>query len=128
MEEQSRLSIGQLRIVLMNIIHDVAVGSENIFPAVQVVIEKQATERQAVETILGDAHRIGSVHEKRATSIVIETQHFRGKISNHETCVTGAIVIGEIHSHPSPSLPVPIQCHAGIQSHLSEGPVLVVAE
>src|SRR5262249_32844101 len=104
------------------------IGCQKVFPAIQVVVKKQTPEAQAKKTVLANSGGLSLVHKIFTSGVVVEAQHLRRKISDHQTLVTGMIIIGEIHAHPGASPPIAIQSHSGIQSHITKCSIPVVTE
>src|SRR5262245_46705729 len=112
----------------MDVIHNMTIGCQKVFPAIQVVVKKETAEAQPKKAVLANSGGLSLVHKIFTSGVVVEAQHFRRKISDYQTLVTGMIIIGEIHPHPGPGLPVTIQRHGGVQSHITKCSIPVVTE
>src|SRR5688572_20156263 len=78
---------------------DVAVGHEHVEPAIEIVVEEEATEAQGEKAGSPDFRTRRFVDKQPVTLIVIEREHLVGKVRNHQAWISGSIVIRGRHSH-----------------------------
>src|SRR5690606_9539386 len=101
----------EVRLNLIDVIGHVAVGHENIGPAVEIVIEKESGEGKRQQRIPADVCGWGLVDEKALPLIAEDGQHLEREIADNDTGIAGTINVGEIGSHSAPGFSFLAQRH-----------------
>src|SRR5689334_4405379 len=78
-----------------------AIGNENVGPAVKIVIEKEAGKTQGEQGSATDRRTRRFIHKKAVPLIVIKRHHLVGKIADDNAGSAGTVVISSVHSHTS---------------------------
>src|SRR3989442_10609683 len=106
---------------------DVAVGHEDIRPAVVIVIKKETRKAEREQRSAADLRARRLVHKQSLSFVVVKRQHLIGEITNENAWGAGAIVIGGIHAHAGARDAVLAEGYAGEHAFFRESAVAIVA-
>ncbi len=101
-----RLGVAHALLHSLNLILDVAVGDENILPAIIVVIEKETSKSQRNQAGTPHLRLRGFIDEKSVAFVVIQRDHLIGEVTDQQAGMAAAIVIGRIDTHSRARNPV----------------------
>src|SRR5882724_4467891 len=93
-----RLSIADALLYSLDFVFDVAVGDQDIEPAV-VVVKEKAAEAQRDQCGAADFGARRFVHEQAVAFVVVERKHLIREVGDDQASVSGAVVVGGIHAH-----------------------------
>src|SRR5579872_7212600 len=80
-------------------VFNMAIGDENILPAIVVEIEKETTKAQRYQSSSPHLRLGGFVDEQPVALVVIQRNHLIGEVAYDHAGAPAAIVIGGIDSH-----------------------------
>ena len=103
---------------------DVAVGDDEVFPAIVVEIDK--SDSPAEEMIGGEAGALRDVLEELAVLVFEERRDVAGEIGFGDIEEAVAVVVGDGHSHTRLQLAVEVVGDAGGDGGLLEGAIVAV--
>ncbi len=106
---------------------DVAVGDEDVRPAVEIVVEEKTAEAEREQGSATDIGARGFVDEEAFAFVVIERNHLIGKIGDEDAGGAGMIVIGGVNAHAGAGYAVFAEGDSGDDGFFGEGAVAVVA-
>ena len=121
-----RLGVAHAFLYALDFIFNVAVGDQNIGPAVIVIIKKEAAEAKRDQRGTAHFRARGFVDEKAVAFVVIEREHLVGKICDDDAGLPGTIVVGGVDTHSSASDTVFAKGNARGHSALFEGAIFFV--
>src|ERR1700688_3406705 len=122
-----RHGVFDVRLDALNVAVDVAIGDEDVGPAVEVVVEEEAAEAQGEQGSATDVGARGFVHEEAFAFVVIERNHLIGKIGDKDAGGAGVVVIGGVYAHAGAGYAVFAEGYACNDGLFGEGAVAVVA-
>src|SRR5258708_37635125 len=125
-EQVRRLSVADALLYTLDLVFDVAVGDEDVLPAVVIVVEEKTAEAQSYERRAANLRARSFIHEQAVAFVVVEREHLVGKICNDQAGAAGAVVIGGIDAHASAGNAVFAEGDARGNSALFEGAVLLI--
>ena len=125
-EQVRRFRVGDALLHPLDFVFNVAVGHENIGPAVVVVIEEEATESQRDQGVAPNLRTRSLVHEEPVALVVVERDHLVREVGDHKAGPAGAVVIRGIHAHAGARHSIFAEGNPRRDRLLLEGPVLLV--
>src|SRR3989440_11268012 len=78
-----------------------AVGNENVGPAIKIVVEEKTAEAESEQGSAADFRARSFVNEEPFSFVVIERKHLVREIRNQQAGEAGVIVVGRVHTHAS---------------------------
>ena len=99
MKKVRRFRVANARLHSFDAVFNVSVRNVNIQPAVQIVVEKEATKTKRQQTSAAHVRLRRFVHEQPVALIVIKREHLVRKIRDEHARISGAVVISRVHSH-----------------------------
>ncbi len=121
-----RLRVGDRRLHTIDVVLDVAVGHEDVQPAVQVEVEEEAAEGEGQEARLSDAGHRRVVDEQAASLVVVQGEHLVGEVADHQAVAPAAVIVGGVDAHGAPRLSLLAEGDAGRLADLLERTVVPV--
>ncbi len=103
-----------------------AIGDENIGPAIVVVIEKEAAESKRDQSGAAYFGLRSLVHEQAVAFVVIKRNHLIGEVADDDAGVAAAIVIGGVHAHAGASHAIFAESYTRRNAALFERSVFLV--
>src|SRR5579871_3363495 len=107
-EQQSRLSVRDPRFALSDIVNNMPVNLQNVFPSVVVEIESKHPESQDVAGRLADARTVGFIKEHSGLRFVKQHGPSALKVAHYQAKASVVVEVVAIDSHPARRHPV---CH-----------------
>ena len=126
-EKMHSLRIADIGLHFLNVVIDVAVGDENVLPAVEVVVKKEAAESQCQQGRAANFRARRFINKKTLAFVVIERNHLVREIGDEHTGVAGMVVVGGVHAHAGARHTVFAESHSRNDRLLAEGAVAIVA-
>ncbi len=78
---------------------DMAVGNENVGPAIEIVVEEKTAEAKSEQGSAADFGARSLVNEESFAFVVIERKHLIREVRNQQAGEAGVIVVGGVHAH-----------------------------
>ena len=122
------LAVRSLRIELVDVFVDVAIGHVEIRVAVVVGVEEVDAKGQLVQAVGGDTRGQRFVGKHPAARIVVQGVALPLEIGHRQVEKTIAIAVGHIHAHRPFGLASGVVRHAGHQSHFGKAAAVVAPE
>ena len=104
-----------------------AVGDENVGPAVEIIVKKEAAEAQSEQRGAADFRARRFINEEPFSFIVIERNHLVREIGDEHAGVAGMIVVGGVHAHARAGHAVFAEGHTCDHGFFAERAVAIVA-
>src|SRR5207244_12717740 len=76
-----------------------AVGNENVGPAIKIVVEEETAEAESEQGSAADFRARSFIDEESFSFVVIKREHLVRKIGDYEAGKAGVIVIRGVHTH-----------------------------
>src|SRR4030095_16904042 len=123
--ENAALFVGDMQLAARQLSVDMAIGDENVLPAVVVEIKKADAETEifAVDTQTG---RQAGILKRAVTIIAVQGRDLIGKICADDIEPAVAIVVADPHSHAAQGNSVFVKGASGRYRNLAEGAVTIV--
>ncbi len=121
-----RLGVADALLHRFDLVFDVAVGDEDILPAVVIVVEEKAAEAERQQRRAADFRARSFIHKKAVAFVVVEREHLVCKICNHQAGAARPVVIHGVDAHAGAGNAVFAEGNAGGNGALLEGPVLPI--
>src|SRR5512133_2485399 len=121
-----RLAILDPLLNSFNVRFNVAVGDENVRPAIKVKILKIAGKTQAEETGAADLGAWCLVHEQAIAFVVVERNHLVGEIADDDRWPSTTIVVSRVYTHARTRHAVFAESYTGGKTFFRKRAVLVV--
>src|SRR5260370_2914473 len=96
-----RLAEGDSFLDSFNIAVKMAIGDEDIRPAIQVIVEKETSKTQSKQRCTSDRRARRFVHEQAIPFVVVQGHHLIGKVTDYYAWLPRTIIVGCVHSHSS---------------------------
>ena len=109
-----------------DVVGDVAVGGEDVEPAVEVVVEEEAGEGQRQQRRLADGRGRRFVDEEAFPLVLVKGNHLVGEVADHQAWPAGAVVVGGVDAHAGARDARFVERHARGDGDVGEGAVLLV--
>ena len=94
-----RLGVAHTLLHSLDFVFNVAVGDEDVGPAVVVVIEEEAAEAERHQGVAADLGLWGFVDEEAVALVVVERDHLVGEIADNQAGMAAAVVVGSVGAH-----------------------------
>src|SRR4029077_21083782 len=78
---------------------DMAVGNENVGPAIEIVVEEKTAEAKSEQGSAADFGARSFVDKESFSFVAIERKHLIREIRNQQAGEAGVIVVGGVHAH-----------------------------
>src|SRR5437764_5919887 len=111
----------------LNVGIDVAIGNENVGPAVQIVVEEKTAKAESEQGSAADFRARGFVDEESFPFVVVEREHLVREIGDQEARKAGVIVVGGVHTHTGAGHAVFTESDSRDDGFFGEGAVAIVA-
>jgi hypothetical protein len=98
-EEQGRLLECDFGLDSADLFVDVAVGSEEVRGAVEIVVEEEDTEGLATEGCCGLLASAGLRRRRGRCLVVVEAEHLVREVADEQVGSAGAVVVAEVDAH-----------------------------
>ena len=121
-----RLRITDSLLHPLNLIFNMAVGNENILPAIIVVIKEEATETERHQRSPPNFRLLRLINEQSVSLVVIKRDHLVGEVTDDDAGVSAAIVVGSIGAHAGPRDPILAEPDPRSHTALLECSILLV--
>src|SRR5258708_30584925 len=121
-----RLGIADPLLHALDGVFDVAIGDENIGPAVVVVIEEETAKTERDQ---GGAAHFGLrrfVDEQAVALVVIERDHLVGEVADDDAEAAAAVVVGGVDAHAGASDSIFAESYSWWNSAFLEATVLLI--
>src|ERR1700757_2505063 len=82
-----------------DLIFDVAIGDQNVGPAVVVIIKKETAEAERDQGCTANFRAGSFVNKKSVAFVVIQREHLVGKIADNQAGASGMIVVPGVNAH-----------------------------
>ena len=122
------LAVRRLRVKLVNVLVDMAIGHVEIGIAVVVGIEEVDAKGQPVQAVGGDTRSQRFVGEHPITRVVVQGVALPLEIGHRQVETTIAIAVGHIHAHCPLGLAADVVRHASHQPHFGKATAVVAPE
>src|SRR5437879_6231328 len=109
-----------------DLVFDVAVGYEDVGPAIVVVVEEETAEAERDERRASDFGLRGFVDEQAVAFVVVERDHLIGKVADDDAGVSAAVIVGGVGAHAGAGYAVFTEGDAGGDAALFERSVFLV--
>ena len=106
-----RLGISDALLHALDRVLDVAVGYENVRPAVVVVIEKEAAETERDQRGAAYFRLRSLVHEQSVAFVVIQREHLIGEVADDHAGMAAAVVVGGVDAHAGAGYTIFAKCY-----------------
>ena len=126
-EELRRLGVAHPRLDPLDLRVEVAVGQEEVEPAVQVVVEVEGAEGQGEQGLAAEVGDRGDVDEELVALVPVERHHLVGEVADDDRRAAAAVVVGGVDPHAAAGDAGLGERHAGGDADLLEGAVALVA-
>ena len=126
-EEQHPLPVGGVPVELVGDRVDVAVGDDEVEPAVVVVIGEGGPPAEERDARTGDARRIADVREEALAVVVVEDVVVVGEVRDVEVVAPVVVVVADGHAHVGLLAPRLVQGRARGVADVLERAVAAVA-
>src|SRR5712664_3645883 len=94
-----RFSVADALLHAFDLVFDMAVGHEDVGPAVVVVVEEKAAEAEGDEGGASDFGLRGFIDEQAVAFVVIERDHLVGEVADDDAGVSAAVVVGGVGAY-----------------------------
>src|SRR5579871_983813 len=94
-----RLRVAHALLYTFAFVFDVAVGDEDVGPAVVVVVEEEAGEAESDQGVASDFGLRSLVDEQAVALVVVEGDHLVGEVADQNARMTAAVVVGGVGAH-----------------------------
>ena len=128
MRQQQGQLLERIGLHALDVCVDVPVRHEHIRPAVQVVIEKEASESERQQRRASNFRARRFVNEQSLSFVVIQRKHLVREIRDQYAGVSRMIVVGRVHTHARTRYAVFAERHARHDGFLCKRAVAVVAK
>src|SRR5258708_36781912 len=125
-KQMRRLGIADTLLHALDGVFDVAIGDENIGPAVVVVIEEEAAEAERNQCGAADFRLRSFIDEQAVTFVVIERDHLIREVGNDDAGPAAAGVVGGVDSHAGAGNSIFTESYSRWNSALLEATILLV--
>ena len=128
-EETCRLRVLLAGLHFVDLVFDVAVGRQQIEPAIEIVVEEQHAKRQRAARRRADAghDRLVRKLERRLLGHV-QRRHLVGEVADRDAERSVVAEVGRVDSHRAAAVAVGIERDAGGGADFREGPVALVVK
>ena len=126
-EQMWALGVGDARLEAFDVVGDVPVCGKDVRAPVEIVIEEEAAEGQRQQRRRSDRRPRRLVDEQPVPFVVVQRHHLIREIADDKARMPRSVVIGRVHSHPSPRDARLAERHAGAQGDVHERAVALVA-
>src|ERR1700676_823154 len=125
-EQVRRLRVADALLYALDLIFDVAVGDEDVLPAVVIVVEEETAEAERYERRTTDFRARSFIHEQAVAFVVVEREHLVCKICNDEAGAAGTVIIHSINAHAGAGHAIFAERDASRNGTLFEGAILFI--
>src|SRR6267154_2508793 len=111
----------------LNVGVDVAIGHENVGPAVEIVSEEKTAEAESEQGSAADFRARSFVDEESFSFVVIEREHLVREIGDQEAGEAGVIVVSGVHTHAGAGYAVLAEGDSGDDGSFGTSAATIVA-
>src|SRR5207249_10194071 len=104
-EQVWRHSVFHVGLNALDVGIDMAVGNENVGPAIKIVVEEETAEAESEQGSAADFRARSFIDEEPFSFVVIKREHLVRKIGDDEAGKAGVIVIRGVHTHARGATP-----------------------
>src|SRR5579859_3192780 len=93
------LSISHTLLNALNSLFDMAVGNENVGPAIVVIVKKETAETQSQQGCAPYRRARRFIDKQTVALVVVERQHLVGEVGDDDAGMPRAVVVGGVYAH-----------------------------
>src|SRR5580658_3643174 len=121
-----RLRVADAFLHRLDLVFDMAVGDEDVLPAVVIVVEEKAPEAKRNQRRAANFRARSFIHKQPIAFVVVERKHLVRKISNDQAGAAGAVVIRSVNAHTGARHTIFAEPDAGRNRALFKRAVLLI--
>ena len=115
-----RLGVLDALLNALDLVFDMAVGDEDVEPAIEVVVEEERRKAQRQQAAPANLRARRLVDEQAISFVVIQRQHLVGEVADDDAGASGVIVVCRIDAHAGARHTVFAEGDAGRDRRLGE--------